>query len=169
MRVLYARHNVRVYRFVLRLTGNTATAEDLVSEVFLDVWLDAKKFEGRSQPLTWLLAIARNKAIETMRRRSTEQLDDDAAALIEDPADDPESATERKDRASLLQRCLIQLSPAHREVIDLAYYHEKSMEEVAEIVGISSATVKTRMHYARRRIAELLAESGDGSSFRFSS
>ena len=68
MQVLYARHNVRVYRFVLRLTGNQSLAEDLVSEVFLDVWRQAASFERRSSVSTWLLAIARYKALSARRR-----------------------------------------------------------------------------------------------------
>jgi RNA polymerase sigma-70 factor, ECF subfamily len=59
MQVLFARHHVRVYRFVLRLVRNEASAEDLISEVFLDVWRQADRFEGRSTVSTWLLAIAR--------------------------------------------------------------------------------------------------------------
>jgi hypothetical protein len=76
MRILFARHNVRVFRFVLRLVGDNSAAEDLVSEVFLDVWRQAGRFQGRSQVTTWLLAIARNKALSALLRRSTEELDD---------------------------------------------------------------------------------------------
>jgi RNA polymerase sigma-70 factor, ECF subfamily len=60
--------------------------------------------------------------------------------------------------------CLTQLSPAHREVIDLVYYHEKSIDEVAEITGAPQDTVKTRMFYARKRIAGLMAAQGDRQS-----
>jgi RNA polymerase sigma-70 factor (ECF subfamily) len=160
MQVLYARHNVRVYRFVLRLTGNQSLAEDLVSEVFFDVWRQAEGFESKSQVSTWLLAIARYKALSAMRRRTDEHLDDQMAASIEDTADDPETVVNTKDRAIIIQKCLTQLSPAHREVIDLVYYHEKSVDEVAEIVGVPPATVKTRMFYARSKMADLLKQSG---------
>ena len=160
MQVLYARHNVRVYRFVLRLTGNMSTAEDLVSEVFLDVWRQADAFEAKAQVSTWLLAIARYKALSALRRRSEEQLDDKVAATIEDPADNPEMAMYHKDRNTLVQKCLTQLSPAHREVIDLVYYHEKSVEEVAQIIGIPENTVKTRMFYARKKLGELCRMAG---------
>jgi RNA polymerase sigma-70 factor, ECF subfamily len=85
MRILFARHNVRVFRFLLRFVGDESAAEDLVSEVFLDVWRQADRFQARSQVSTWLLAIARNKALSARRRRSTEELDEDAAAAIEDP------------------------------------------------------------------------------------
>ena len=160
MQVLYARHNVRVYRFIVRLTGNQSLAEDLVSEVFLDVWRQAEGFESKSQVSTWLLAIARYKALSALRRRTDEHLDDNMAATIEDTADDPETLVYNKDRSTLVQKCLAQLTPAHREVIDLVYYHEKSVDEVAQIVGVPPATVKTRMFYARNKMADLLKQSG---------
>src|SRR5207237_9299437 len=84
MQVSTPRHNVRVYRFIVRLTGNTSLAEDLVSEVFLDVWRQAEAFESKSRVSTWLLAIARYKALSALRRRSDEHLDDRMAATIED-------------------------------------------------------------------------------------
>jgi len=160
MQVLYARHNVRVYRFILRLTNNQSLAEDLVSEVFLDVWRQAEGFESKSQVSTWLLAIARYKALSALRRRTDEQLDDHMAETIEDDSDDPETVVNTKDRNTIVQKCLTQLSPAHREVIDLVYYHEKSVDEVAKIVGVPPATVKTRMFYARNKMADLLKQSG---------
>jgi RNA polymerase sigma-70 factor (ECF subfamily) len=69
MQVLYGRHHVRVFRFGLRLVRNEQAAEDLISEVFLDVWRQAGKFEGRFAVSTWLLAITRFKALSAMRRR----------------------------------------------------------------------------------------------------
>jgi RNA polymerase sigma-70 factor (ECF subfamily) len=160
MQVLFARHHVRVYRFVLRLVRNEATAEDLVSESFLEVWRQAGKFEGRSAVSTWMLSIARFKALSAMRRRQEEELDEEAAGRIEDQSDDPETALAKKDKGAVLRECLTKLSAEHREVIDLVYYHEKSVEEVAEITGIPEATVKTRMFYARKKMSELLKEQG---------
>jgi RNA polymerase sigma-70 factor (ECF subfamily) len=160
MQVLYARHNVRVFRFIVRLTGNQTLAEDLVSEVFLDVWRQAEAFEAKSAVSTWLLAIARYKALSALRRRTEEHLDDRMAASIEDTSDNPETVVHTRDRNSVVQKCLTQLSAAHREVIDLVYYHEKSVDEVARIVGVPPATVKTRMFYARSKMADLLKQSG---------
>jgi len=162
MNQLYTRHSVRVYRFILRLTRSETVAEELVSEVFLDVWRQAGRFEQRSQVSTWILAIARNKAISAMRRRHDEELDEDALAMIEDPCDDPEEALEKSERSALLRKCLAQLSPAHREIIDLVYYHEKSVEEAATITGIPPATVKTRMYYARQQLAALVEKAEGG-------
>ena len=100
--MLFARHHVRVYRFVLRMVRNEATAEDLISEVFLDVWRQAGKFEGRSAVSTWMLSIARFKALSALRRRDEEELDDETAAAIEDHADDPEVALAKKDKGAAL-------------------------------------------------------------------
>jgi len=160
MQVLYARHHVRVYRFALRLVKNEATAEDLISEVFLDVWRQAGRFEGRSAVTTWVLAITRFKALSALRKKQDAELDDEAAAAIEDTSDDPEVAMQKKDTGAILRKCMDALSADHREIIDLVYYHEKSVEEVAQIVGIPENTVKTRMFYARKKLAELLKAAG---------
>jgi len=156
MRTLFARHQMTVFRFVVRLVGDRALAEDVLSEVFLDVWRKAGRFEGRSSVSTWLLSIARYKALSARRRPREAELDDKVAERLADPADTPEVALQRRHDAELVGRCLTKLSPEHGEVIDLVYYHEKSVGEVAEIVGIPEATVKTRMFYARKKLAQLV-------------
>ena len=160
MRVLFARHNVRVFRFLMRFVDGEATAEDLVSEVFIEVWRHAGQFEARSQVSTWLLAIARHKALSALRRCSTDELDDDVIRIIEDPSDNPEVTLQKTERNEILRDCLKQLSPSHREIIDLVYYHERTIDDVAEIIGVPPNTVKTRLFYARKRIGELLAARG---------
>lgn len=160
MQVLFARHQVKVFRFVVRLTGNETTAEDVISEVFLDVWRYAGRFESRSSVSTWLLAIARNKAYSAMRRPRTDELDESRAEAIEDDSDDPEVVAQKRDKSELLRGCIAKLSPEHREVVDLVYYHEKTVEEVAEIVGIPENTVKTRMFYARKKLSDMLQAAG---------
>jgi RNA polymerase sigma-70 factor (ECF subfamily) len=162
MEVLYARHHVRVFRFTLRLIGDETLAEDLATEVFLDVWRHADRFEGRSAVSTWVLGIARFKALSARRRRAVELLDEEIAKTIEDPADDPSIVLEKNDTSMVIRNCLKRLAPHHREIIDLAYYHEKSLEEVAAIVGIPKNTVKTRMLRARMRLAGLLKDAGIG-------
>ncbi|HET7253238.1 MAG TPA: sigma-70 family RNA polymerase sigma factor [Xanthobacteraceae bacterium] len=157
MRTLFARYRVALYRWLLRLVSDTATAEDLLSEVFLDVWRHAAVFEGRSSVSTWLLAIARNKAISARRRRPDVELNDELTSTLADPADDPELVLEKKDREEVLRRSVAQLSQGHAEIIDLVYYHGKSVNEVAEVMGLNAATVKTRMFYARKKLAELAA------------
>lgn len=152
MRTLYARHNVLVYRFVLRLISDESKAEEIVSDAFFGVWRQAGRFEGRSRVSTWILAIARYKAFSARSRRQEERLEYHAAEDIADPGDDPEQALDRKSRNKLLRGCLAQLCPRHREIIDLVYYHEKSIDEAAAIIGVPPGTVKSRMFYARKHI-----------------
>jgi RNA polymerase sigma-70 factor (ECF subfamily) len=160
MHTLYARHNVRVYRFVLRMLRDTSAAEDLVSQVFLDVWRTASQFEGRSQVSTWLLSIARFKALTALRQRKYEDIDQDDVMEIADQADTPEASLDRSRTSAILRACVAKLSPAHREIVNLVYYHEKSVEEVAGLIGIPASTVKTRMFYARKQLADLLKTAG---------
>lgn len=160
MQTLFARHNVRVFRFLLRIVRDESTAEDLIGEVFLDVWRQAGRFEGRSAVSTWLLAIARYKALSALRRPTHQGLDDAMAETLEDEGDDPEVIAQKVDKAGVLKTCIARLSADHREIIDLVYYHERSVEEVAEIVGIPENTVKTRLFYARKKLAELCKEAG---------
>ena len=98
--------------------------------------------------------------MSALRKKPDEELDEETAETIEDTADTPEVALEKKDKSAVLRQCLEKLSPEHKEIIDLVYYHEKSVEEVAEIVGIPENTVKTRMFYARKKLAELLQAAG---------
>src|SRR5438309_2279043 len=115
MHTLYARHNVRVYRFVLRIARDATMAEDLVSQVFLDVWRTASQFEGRSQVSTWLLSIARFKALTALRQRRHEDIDQEDVLEIADEADTPEDSLDRSTTSAILRACVAKLSPAHRE------------------------------------------------------
>jgi len=160
MRVLFARQHRRTFLFLVRIVKDETLAEDVVSEVFLDVWRKAETFKGQSSVSTWLLAIARNKALTVLGRRSEVGLDDEMAATLVDPDADPERALQEKDRTKMLGQCLAQLSPEHGQIISLVYYREKTIREVADIVGVPEPTVKTRMFYARRRIAELMRAQG---------
>ena len=144
MRTLFARYRIPLYRWLLRI-------------VFLDVWRQAASFKGRASVSTWLLAIARYKALSARRARSDAELDARIASTVPDPADDPEASLQKKNRSQVLRDSLASLSPEHGEVIDLVYYHGRSVKEVADIVGIGEATVKTRMFYARRKLASLVA------------
>jgi len=161
MRTLYNRHRVRVFRFAVRLVDDAAFAEDVVSEAFIEVWRQADRFEGRSSVSTWIMSIARFKALSVRRRRQETELDEKVAETVADQCATPEQILLETDRRAQLRACLSQLSPDHREIIDLVYYHDKTIEEVAEIVGVPKNTVKTRMFYARRRLAHLLAQHHD--------
>jgi RNA polymerase sigma-70 factor, ECF subfamily len=92
--------------------------------------------------------------------QTDDQLVSEIANEIPESADGPEAILEKQNESAVLRQCLTQLSAAHREVIDLVYYHEKSIAEVAEIIGAPQNTVKTRMFHARKRIKTLLDAHG---------
>ncbi len=157
---LYARHQDRILLFLTRLIRDPSLAEELVNEVFLAVWRHASEFKGRSRVFTWLAGIARYKAMSALKRRTEAQLPDDVATSIEDPSDNAAAKMEKDDRRIVLQRCLAKLPPTQREVIDLFYFQDEPIQDVARRMGVATSTIKTRMFYARTRMAELLKEAG---------
>jgi RNA polymerase sigma-70 factor, ECF subfamily len=159
MQVLFARHRTSVYRWLFRFVGNETVAEDLLSDVFFDVWQQAGRFEGRSTVTPWLLSIARFKALSARRRRNHAELNETIETTVADTADNAEVALEKKHQGEVLRVAMTKLSREHREIIDLVYYHEKSVDDAAQVLGIPSATVKTRMFYARKKLAELVQQA----------
>jgi RNA polymerase sigma-70 factor, ECF subfamily len=98
MQVLFARHRTSVYRWLYRFVGNETVAEDLLSDVFFDVWQPAGRFEGRSAVTTWLLSIARFKALSARRRRTHAELDETIETTVADTAATPASGANRRIR-----------------------------------------------------------------------
>jgi RNA polymerase sigma factor (sigma-70 family) len=108
--------------------------------------------EGRSSVSTWLISIARLKALSARRRQTDAELDEKIETTVADTANDPEAVLQENNGGELLRQALTRLFLEHREIIDFVYYHEKSVEESATILGIPAATAKTRMFYARRTL-----------------
>jgi RNA polymerase sigma-70 factor, ECF subfamily len=161
MRLLFTRNNDRVYRLAYRIAKDSTLAEDAVSEVFLEVWRHAAKFERRSSAATWLLAITKYKTLSKIRRRrDDEMVDVEMAADLADPSGGPELALARRQGAIAIRNCVEALTPEHRNIIDLIYYKGRSVKDVARIAGIPESTAKTRMFYARKRLSQLLQRAG---------
>ena len=165
MKVLMGRYQVRIFRFVIRFVKNREVAEDVVRDTFFAVWQAAPQFENRSSVSTWLLGIARNKALSARQRLGMppEPLSDTLAATLVDPTDLPDLAIERRESIVRLRECLAMLPPSDGALFDLVYYHEKSLREVAVITGVPVNTVKTRMLRARKRLATLLLAHDDAT------
>jgi len=157
LETLYTRHSDRTFKFLFRLTADRAAAEDLTHDVFLEVWKGASRFEARSSVSTWILSIARYKALDARRKRRT-LTEHDLPGRAEPT---PEVTAMQSSSGNYMRECLTKLSHEHREIIDLVYYHEKSVKEVSEILDIPENTVKTRMFYARKKLKELLLAAGD--------
>ena len=135
-------------------------AEEIANDVFLDAWRQAGRFEGRSAVSTWLMAIARFKAISALRKRREDQLDEGRAEIIEDESERADVTVQKADKAAALRGVIERLSPDHKAVIDLVYYHEMTVAEVADVLAIPPNTVKTRMFHARKHLHKLLGEAG---------
>ena len=158
---LFTRNQTRVFRYLMRIVRNEAIAEELLNEVFLGAWNGASRYEGRSEPSTWLLSIAHNKAVSTLRKkREVSGYDEETAGQIPDEDDTPEVVSQKLDKGAAIKSAMNALSAEHREILDLVYYQEQSVAEAAEILQIPEATVKTRMFYARKKLGEILKARG---------
>jgi RNA polymerase sigma-70 factor, ECF subfamily len=155
MQVLYARHQTRIFRLLLCLAGDADIAEGLVADVFLSAWRLAPRFDGGTTVSTWLIAIARGKA-EGATQRGTVTQSNMEQATIGDPTPARLTASRAVHRGEKLRTCLARLPREQREMIDLVYYHGKSLPEIAGITGLSQTGVRAQMLQARRRLAELL-------------
>jgi len=157
MQVLFARHHARVYRFILRLVGSEAAAEDLTSDVFLCVWRQAARFAARSSVTTWLLAIARYKAIAELRRRP---VPDVVSGHASNPADDPETSLAIKHQGEILRNCLTRLPHGTARSSISCTITKNRCRRPPRSSAFPGNTVKTRMFHARKRLSKLLAERG---------
>jgi RNA polymerase sigma-70 factor, ECF subfamily len=160
LRSFFLRHQTRIFRYIQRMVRNEAVAEELTNEVFLDVWLHAKSYEGRASVVTWLLTLAHNRTISALRKRRDEAWNEDEAKEIPDDVDSAEVVLQKQNKGRLLRQCLAALAPDQREIMDLVYYHERSIAEVSAILGLPEGTVKTKMFNARKRLSELLRQFG---------
>ena len=160
MQVLYTRHYQKLYRFIIRQVRDEMIAEDILNDVFLDCWRQAHKFEGRSALSTWLTAIAFNKSVSYLRKRREAQMGDGQAEAMVDESDSPQTLVMKDDKGDQIKQAMDELSLDHRTVIDLAYYQEMGVKEIAEILDVPTNTVKTRLFDARKKLHEILVERG---------
>ena len=150
-------HGSSVHRFVRDLVRDDGLAEELTSDVMVEVWRSAGKYGGRSQVRTWVFGIAHHKAIDALRKRRATlvRLDDLLGAATELPS--PEEAALRAEDRERLADAWASLSAEHRAVLELTYVEGFSQKEIAEIVACPLATVKTRAFYAKQRLRDALS------------
>jgi len=154
---LYHRYSPVVYRYLWKLIRQREVVEEALNDVMMVVWETASRFNGTSRLSTWILGIAHNKALKARARSA--RFD---AALREpepyqvDPSG-PEDAWAHRELVSSVARAIDSLPPEQGAVVELTFYHDLSYAEIAKIVGCPVNTVKTRMLYARRRLASLFA------------
>ena len=165
---LFARYGAMIRRHLLRTVRDEYAADDLVQEVFLRVWTCAQQWDGRGALKAWLFRIATNLALNHMRsvRRRRQQpleippdVDDEEEEspvpgwMIDTSSLGPDAELERSERRALFHRLVDELPEEKREVIRLVHDAEMEIREVAETLGIPEGTVKSRLHYATKRLA----------------
>ena len=156
-------HGSGVHRFVRDLVRDEGLAEELTSDVMVEVWRNAGKYGGRSRARTWVFGIAHHKAIDALRKRRVTLVPLDDLLGIPAGAESPEDAALRADDRRRLDAALASLSAEHRAVLELTYVEGFSQKEIAEIVDVPVATVKTRAFYAKQRLRDALATAEHSS------
>jgi RNA polymerase sigma-70 factor (ECF subfamily) len=157
---LYAREAPALLNYLRLFTADRGLAEEIVQETFLAVWQDPGGFAGWTSVRSRLFAVARRRAADALGRPRLRAIPEDAAGLAELPSDEPgpedlalAAATQQE-----LAAALTQLSPVHREALELTFRHGLSYSELSEVLGIPLGTVKSRLGYAKRALRALLSD-----------
>lgn len=154
---LVERHLKTVYSFVVRFVGNEQEAEDIVQETFLKAWKNARQYRAEASKFkTWVLRIARNSAIDHLRKRKhiafsefeNAEGQNVLAETVADPNELPDELFARKEEVSELQAAMERLSPEAREILLLHYTNGLTFLEIGELLGQPQNTVKSRHHRA---------------------
>lgn len=153
---LYHAYYRRLTRFLLNVTHRPTIAEEVLNDTMMAVWEKPESFRGASKLSTWILAIAYNKAMRALRKQDL-PLEHSTGLAPADVAGPPDQLVGRARAQRLLLDAMAQLSPDHRAVVDLTYFHGLAYRDIAEIVDCPVDTVKTRMFHARRHLKRLLA------------
>lgn len=156
MRAFYEAVGPDLHRFIQTRLNDPHEAADVLQETMLEVWRQAHAFERRSAVRTWVFSIARNKAIDRVRRSApTGPAPDEEIA---DAAPDPEAAMAALQDGDRLRECIGSLKTVHRAAIQLAYFRDLPYGEIAQIENCSIGTVKTRIHHAKRLLLHCLSK-----------
>jgi RNA polymerase sigma-70 factor, ECF subfamily len=158
-RALYKAFSRKVFAYVLNMLNDHARAEEVVADTLYEVWRHPDRFRGDSQFGTWLIGIARNKALMVYRARRPDEVHADIDDIAEvTAADTPDGFAELagKQRQEGVQHCMGKLSDEHRECLHLVFYEGMGVAEVSEVQGCPEGTVKTRLFHARQKIKNCL-------------
>jgi len=159
---LIEQYQHRLLRYLVHLTGNRAVAEDLFQEVWLRVLEKGHQYDGRNRFVTWLMSIGHNVAIDYLRKRNPASLDEmrdpEDGAPFEPPAAGPsplEQAVAHQQQ-EIFDEALQQVPPLFREVLVLRFQEQMKLEEIAKLVCIPLATVKTRIYRGVQALRPLI-------------
>jgi RNA polymerase sigma-70 factor (ECF subfamily) len=153
---LYRKYHPRLARFLMNLVRRPQLVEEVLNDTLMVVWERPDSFRGASSLSTWVFAIAYRKAMKALRRRDEPIEDADAENRASPDADPEQQANDRRVQDALIS-VMNELSPDHRAVVDLTYFHEMGYREIADIMECPVDTVKTRIFHARRQLKRKLA------------
>ena len=164
---LYDRYRVIVFGLLMRISNNLEEAEDVLQEVFLQVWRKADDFdEVRGRPFTWLVTVGRSRGIDRLRAlASRERVAEAGAREVLEEISDAATDAFKSEQRGLVNRALAQLPDEQKRPLMLAYFDGLTQSEIATRLGAPLGTVKTRMRTGLMRLRELLA--GKDESFGF--
>lgn len=158
---LYARYQPCLLKFCAAyFNGDVALAADVVDDALFDVWNKASNYKETAKVSTWIFTIARNKAIDFLRKKRELSVAGDDDIHIEDNAASPEKLASQANEQERVQACLGKLTDMHREMILLMYYQGLTIKEIADITDNPPNTVKTRMFHAREKMNTMLIRMG---------
>jgi len=151
----------RVFAFVCRSIDNQEVAKEIMLDTMYEVWHSANRFRSEAKVSTWVLGIARNKVLMSLRtRRENAHEDiDEMAELLEDENQSVFDEVAGKQAKAMLIECMQTLSPAHRECLHLLHFEEMSVNEIAKLLSIPDGTVKTRLMHARNNLLRCVKSS----------
>jgi len=161
--ILYQRYEKRVFQYLMTIMNEAALAEETLVEVMLALWKGLNSFQGQSKVSTWIFGIAHHKAVDALRKVTSQQR---GRMPLEDIVENTESnenplnEAQHKRMAALTNQGLMTLSPDHREILHMAFYEELSYSEIAALLDIPVNTVKTRVHYAKQQLKKSLLRQG---------
>ncbi|HEX8186313.1 MAG TPA: sigma-70 family RNA polymerase sigma factor [Blastocatellia bacterium] len=157
---LYDSTSRLVFGLILRIVADRATAEEVLLDVYTQVWRQASSYDrARGAPLAWIMTIARSRAIDRLRSGKHDQQGKESLDTIGEVSSDtvnPEEATVNSERQRMVRSALDSLSPEQREVIELAYFSGLSHSEIALRLGHPLGTVKTRTRLGMMKLRDLL-------------
>ncbi len=160
---LYHRYEKRVFRYLLTMVADAALAEEILVEVMLAVWKGLTTFQGQSKVSTWIFGIAHHKAVDGLRKVTSQQrgsIPIENIAESPDPHDGPLEETNKNRLAELTNQAMLNLSSDHREILHLTFHEGQSYPEISELLGIPVNTVKTRVYYAKQQMKKTLQHQG---------
>lgn len=170
---LYKAFSRKVFAYVLNMVNDHARAEEILVDTMHEVWRQPGRFQGNAQFSTWLIGIARNKALMVYRARRPDEVHGDLDDIAETHASDtPDGFAQLagRQRAEGVKHCMERLSEEHRECMHLVFFEGLSVAEIADVQHCPEGTVKTRLFHARQKIKgcleRLLAREGADPAVR---